>query len=132
MMFIIHPSDKCGFGRKGSQAVRGFFTRAGQSAGLVGGKRCCSKEVMHFGEPGLTHNGAGWAINGRGKLGWRLALQLSRWKPRHLKTGTAFALWQGKHSGNAVQTTIFVANGGHEQIRAKALRGPGQRRRGAL
>jgi hypothetical protein len=31
-----------------------------------------------------------------------------------------------------VQTTIFVANGGHEQIRAKALRGPGQRRRGAL
>jgi len=78
MMFIIHPSDKCGFGRKGSQAVRGFFTRAGQSAVFVGGKRCCSKEVMHFGEPGLTHNGAGWAINGRGKLGWWLALPLSR------------------------------------------------------
>jgi hypothetical protein len=34
MMFIIHRSDKCGLGRKGSQAGHGFFTMAGQNAGF--------------------------------------------------------------------------------------------------
>ncbi|MGJ3255805.1 MAG: hypothetical protein ACFE0K_05715 [Alcanivorax sp.] len=59
MMFIIHRSDKCGFGRKSSQAVRGFFTMAGQNPGFSARKRRCTKSVMHFGEAGLTHNSAG-------------------------------------------------------------------------
>jgi len=87
---------------------------------------------MHFGEPGLIHNGARWAISGRVKSGVAIGFAVKLMKIKVFENWHSICVMASKHSGNAVQTTIFVANDGHEQIRAKALRGPGQRRRGAL